>query len=311
VNARALALLALACVVSIAMPAPAEVSPQERVAARALADAGFELFTAGDYETALDRFASAEKIIHAPPHLLFMARCYERLGRLLEARAVYLGIVEEPLDDRAPREFHQAKDAAARELAELLRRIPAVRLEVLGPDPALVELSVDGATHPFAADQPLFFEPGSHRFEVRAAGYLPRTRSLELREGRTELVRIALQPVGGGQALETSPSLLGPAVLLSLGGAGLIVGAVTGGLALGKAGELEEACPRRSECPAAHEPLEEEARRLGTASTVAFAVGGAMAGAGAIWLIVALSEDDQQELAVAPRPGGAALRCRF
>jgi len=52
----------------------------ERATARDAANSGRAAFDAGQYERAIDSFSRAESLVHAPPHLLFMARAQAKLG---------------------------------------------------------------------------------------------------------------------------------------------------------------------------------------------------------------------------------------
>ncbi|MEJ7728150.1 MAG: hypothetical protein WKG00_02950 [Polyangiaceae bacterium] len=100
-----------------------DASPEERQAARALADKGLELYEAGRWAEALDRFQRAETVLHAPTHLLSMARAEARLGRLLAARKLYQRAAAEKLPG-APKAFLQARGEAEAELSLLVKDIP-------------------------------------------------------------------------------------------------------------------------------------------------------------------------------------------
>jgi tetratricopeptide (TPR) repeat protein len=95
------------------------------------------------------------------------------------------------------------------------------------------------------------------------------------------------QPVEPGDGLSPLPG----GVLLGVGAAGLVVGAIVGGLALAQEQEVRDACPegrcspdQRSNADAA------ESKALG--ADIAFAIGGAAAATGLVLLIVSLASDD-------------------
>jgi hypothetical protein len=75
-------------------------------------------------------------------------------------------------------------------------------------------------------------------------------------------------------------------VALGVGGAGLVLGAVTGGLAIGKHGALKEACGD-GPCAASQQGNVDAYHLMGTLSTVGFIVGGASAATGVILLLTA------------------------
>jgi hypothetical protein len=90
-------------------------------------------------------------------------------------------------------------------------------------------------------------------------------------------------PAPAPGADEGGPSRVGPIVLLAVGGAGLIVGGVFGGLALGKKSSLDSACQPKSACPASSQGDIDALNTDATIATVGFAVGGAAVVAGGIW----------------------------
>src|SRR6185503_6188371 len=67
----------------------AAATAADREAARALAKRGYELFEQRDYKTAIVCFRAAEEHVHAPPHLLYIARAQAKLGALVQAKAAY------------------------------------------------------------------------------------------------------------------------------------------------------------------------------------------------------------------------------
>src|SRR5690348_13610735 len=85
-----------------AKPQPAKLE------ARKLADEGQTLFEAGDYRGAIARLREADAKFPAPTIKLALAEAQEKLGQLLEARAVYQRIATADLDKGAPAEFLDA-----------------------------------------------------------------------------------------------------------------------------------------------------------------------------------------------------------
>lgn len=100
---------------------------------------------------------------------------------------------------------------------------------------------------------------------------------------------------------------VGPVVLLGVGGAALAASAITGAMALGAAGDLENACPD-SRCPDEPElrARADEARTLSIVTDVLWPIGAAAAAAGLVWLIIEASSGDgtSDQAALVP-----TLRC--
>src|SRR5688572_16337830 len=90
-------------------------SDHERAAAREAAGAGLAAYEAGEYQRAIDSMSRAEQLVHALPHLLYLARAQSKLGRLVAARETYLKIARERLAENAPPAFIEAQAAALEE----------------------------------------------------------------------------------------------------------------------------------------------------------------------------------------------------
>ena len=91
-------------------------------------------------------------------------------------------------------------------------------------------------------------------------------------------------PLETTEAADAGPSTLAY-VAWSVGAAGLILGGVTGGLALSGTADLEHDCPGQS-CPADRQSDIDSITTLSHTSTVGFVVGGAaVAGGLLLWLI--------------------------
>jgi hypothetical protein len=98
-----------AALLGVAGPAAAQ-GDEQRAGARTLATEGAQAFNEGRFKDAVDLFGKAESLVHAPPHLLFMARAYTKLGQYVKAREAYLKIVKEQLPANAPQAFRDALD---------------------------------------------------------------------------------------------------------------------------------------------------------------------------------------------------------
>jgi hypothetical protein len=227
--------------------APAWAQTQEQKAgARAAADAGGDAFDAGKYAEAADLFERAERLMHAPPHLLFAARSHVKLGHLVEARELYLTLTREHLPDSAPRAFRDAQQQGERELADVEPRLAYVSVVVQGGTGATsVHVTKNGQAVPAELlGIPTPVNPGDYSYQALADGMESTATAIKLREGASETVVLTLrevpgaakkaeQPTGpttgaastGGSLTSPPPSDTGPN---SGGGRPLLIGSIAG-----------------------------------------------------------------------------------
>jgi hypothetical protein len=79
-------------------------------------------------------------------------------------------------------------------------------------------------------------------------------------------------------------------VALGVGAAGLVVGGITGGLVLGKHGDIIKSCPEGHCLPAQKASIQPEIdsyNRMGTIATIGFIAGGALAVTGVVLMLTA------------------------
>jgi len=274
----------------LVVDAAAAPTRQQRTAARRHADKGLKAFKAKDYQASIDAFEAAEKLIHAPPHWLYIARSYRNLGKLLKARTVYRDLVGEKLAARAPKVFRKALSTAGKELGELERSIPIIAVEISGPDIAATRVRLNGEP---MEDVTAEVDPGDYKIEAQADGYGSESETVTLEAGSgTTTISLTLAadiPVEPEEQDEAIP--IGPIVVAGVGVAALVVGGVLGGLALGKADDLKEACPSNP-CATTNEKLADDANLFATVSTTMLVVGGVAVAAGGGWLIYHYVEGD-------------------
>jgi hypothetical protein len=180
-------------------------SDRDRAAARSAADAGGDAYDQGQYERAIELFHRAEQLVHAPPHLLFMARSLMKLGRLVEARETYLKILHEQLPANAPNAFKSAHDQAEAEIGSVEKRIAYVTVTIHGRNASRAALTIDRADVP-AAEQgiPLPLDPGSHVFSAHTDQTRSDEKVLQLGDGANKAVELILPEVAVNTA--TGPS---------------------------------------------------------------------------------------------------------
>ncbi len=165
-------------------------SDRERSGARSAARAGVTAYQDGNYEEAIDLLNRAESLVHAPPHLLFLARAHHKLGKLVEARELYMKVVTENLQEGAPKAFHEAQEAAREELSQVEAKIPKLAVRV-GQAPDEYRVSIDGEEIPPAlVGVPVPVNPGRHTVGAIADGKRAAPSEVEIAEGATEEVEL-------------------------------------------------------------------------------------------------------------------------
>jgi hypothetical protein len=306
-NARATLSAFVAALAMLAItpaPARADVPPTDaRSAARARGEEGLKLYEAKRWADAFTAFHEADALYHAPTLTLFMGHCQRSLGALVEARALYTRLANEPVPVAAPDQFRKAQAQARAELDLLAPRIPKLIVVVTGPSAEAAQITIDGVAvdrGEIAAGKPL--NPGSHALVARAAG-ASSTRTVTLAEGEEERIELALvttdhddsPPVGSGDGAASRGGLVPGVVALGAGGVGLALGAITGAIAAGKIGDIKSRCRTidgADHCLVADIPARDSAQTLITVSTIGLVAGGVAVLAGTTLILL--------------RPGGRA-----
>jgi hypothetical protein len=160
-----------------------------------------------------------------------------------------------------------------------------------------VRVLVDGELVASTLDgKPLPIDPGKHhlRYELDGAEPLEEDVIINIGDHNRRLEPAFHGPGGaiGGDTTTPPPPKLdeppsGPLrwpafVTIGVGGAGIIVGAITGGLALGAKSSLDEKCATKTTCPKESQADIDTLSTMSTASTVGFVAGGITAAAGII-----------------------------
>lgn len=305
--------------------AQAEPSAAQIGAAREVGIEGLKLAEEGRCPEAIEKLMRAESLYSAPTTLGRLGECRVKVGKLVLGTEDLRRVVRTALKPEAPPAFRTAQERAQKVLDEALPRLAKVHVEVTGAANLAIELRLDGEPIPkelVAIDIPA--DPGSHRLEARAAGFLPESRQVELSEGGRETIRLVLrpdpqaaaQPASPASAPSKAPGAPPPEAsptrrylsygLLGVGAAGLAVGTVFGLIAVSRKGELDEECPKK-ECKLSSDGLYERTQTAGLVSTVGFGVGAVGAGLGLYLLLSSSSSSAQVARSVQVGPGPSPL----
>jgi hypothetical protein len=311
-----------------ASAAHAEPSAADKETARRLMTEGRAHRKDGDNKAALQSFIAADAIMHVPTTGLEVARTEVDLGQLVEARDQLLAIARLPNSDKEPRAFSEARETAKALGAEIEPRIPSVRVKVQGaPSGAAVKVVVDGAEIPSVAlTAPRAVDPGHHVIAA-SAGAEPHQVEVDVAEGETKDVTVDLgaatadgnapPPAGGKSGEGTDPVRLASYIGFGVGGAGLILGAVTGILAISKLSAAKQQGCVGNDCPPAADSDLNSASTMATLSTVGFVVGGVGVAGGVTAFLLSRHSTPADSHAAAPSvsfyfgPSAAGLRGTF
>ncbi len=221
-------------------PATAHAQTDEqRSAARAAATEGLQAMSEGRYKDALDLCTRAESLMHAPTHLLLIARAQAKLGHLVEAQEAYIKVTRDTVAADAPHAFVDAQHTAAEEGAEIAPRVPSLKVDVEGATPQEAKVTLDGAplaTALIGLAMPI--NPGTYTLAATGPGTEAGPVTLTVAEGAKQTVLLSLKtpapavavPVTDGAQSEGAASH-GHGGLRAAGWIGLVIGAA--GLAAG------------------------------------------------------------------------------
>lgn len=287
-----------ALLASLASPANAEDSAENKAAARDLATEGIQLAQSGKCEEAIPKLTRAEKLFHAPTILTWIGQCQIELGRYVEGTETLNQVVREQIDDGAPEAFQNAQEKARELILQAQPKIAKLTIEVSPDEVAGLVVTVDERPISEAfVGAPKPTDPGSHRVTVSAPGYETATQEIELGEGSRESLSFELTKAPGAasgaqttlqksegapEETKSSPNWLGWTAV-GVGAALMAGGGVTGYLAMSKESDLD--CADDGTCPRSEADKLESARSNALISTILFGVGGAATVTGVVLLL--------------------------
>jgi hypothetical protein len=183
-------------------------SDEQRATARSLATEGSKAFNEGRFKDAVDMFQRAETLVHAPPHLLYLARSHAKLGQVVAAREAYLKILREQLPANAPSVFKDAKTAAEQEIRDVEPRIAKLTIQVQGAEGAGdLNVLLDGTPVEsvlLGVARPI--DPGAHTVEASATGFRANPQTVKLGDGESKSVLVAMSPAPGAAPPSATPA---------------------------------------------------------------------------------------------------------
>ena len=251
--------------------ASADVRAEDREdAAAALFVKARALVEAGDHAAACPMFEVSLELEPALGTELNLAQCWTQTGRLVDALALYEGLIEKTDEDG-----QEARHQIARDGADVLsRRIARAKIELVGLVGATV--TVDG--RPVDDTELVRLDPGQHAAEATDIGERVVRVTFRVVEGEQATVRLVAPPAPK-QHHPRRRLIVG---LAAGGGATLLAGAFTGVAYLGKRSAGLDGCrstPTGLACDERAVATLRSARHLSYATTVLMVAGVGMIGA--------------------------------
>jgi hypothetical protein len=279
--------------------------------AQKLYDAGLKDMREGRYESGCPAIEQSYRLDAQPGALFTLAACYARWGKSYTAMQRYQAFLGE-IDKMPPaeRDKQQERIKAAREkLAELEPEVPTLSMSFSTPPPTGTTVEVDGRPlSPSELATPLKLDPGEHRVVVKTVEGDVKEYKEKL-EPRAPLHLTLVTPTpapatesdsteqpaeGGGDGAGPQPMVVGAFVVGGIGLASIVVGAVTGGLVLGKKSVVDENCVDVV-CNATGKDAVDQASTLAMVSNLTLGVGTAAVATGLVLLLVAPTESSEAE----------------
>ncbi|WP_437955038.1 hypothetical protein WME76_26205 [Sorangium sp. So ce119] len=308
--------LSAACL-SSALAAAGAASAADPDPAQAAFDEGVAHMEAGRFEQGCPAIEKSQQLDPRPGTLFTLAECEALRGRLATALArfdEYLALYPTLAPKQQRNQGDREKTARAQREA-LARDVPGLRLELPPDAPPSAVVELDGRRLAPTAIGPLLpVDPGKHLVRAQAPGVRAFERAVHLDRGekRTVVLEMTAPPAPPPPAPPPPPGSAGGAGGTSAGGpstppattpdtvgggrrvavyvtgglglVGLAVGGVTGALAMERKGVVDRSCAGTA-CNHEGKTAADAMKALGLASTIAFGVGIAGAGAAAVLLL--------------------------
>ncbi|WP_237245700.1 MULTISPECIES: hypothetical protein [Sorangium] len=347
---------------SIALTAPASAQPDTVAVAESLFNRGLADMLAGRHSKGCPALAESYRLDPRPGRLFTLAECEAQWGRIATAVARYndfLALYSRMSEAEKLQQIERYK-VAIEQRDTLAPLVPQLTLSLPDDAPAGTVVQRDGITlEGPALGIPLPVNPGEHVVTTRApGGPLHEVRfTIDRSDAKTIALEVQLPPeapppdkpaarppdplgappANGAKGAAGAPQGSGPSgqrVLAYVAGglavSGLIVGSVTGWMALNESSRANKDCkdvgPGVAECDTAvAKAAGDRAKDLGTVSTIGFSAGAALAGAAVLLFLTEPSPSGPQasaarrlqagtvswSLLAGPSGGGVAVQSRW
>jgi serine/threonine-protein kinase len=294
---RSTSAVAIVLALALATPALADPSAADAATARKLFDDARKLMKKGDYATACPKLEEGVRLNPGIGMRFNLASCYEGQGRTASAWSLYLDVAAAAKLAKQPEREKEARKAAAKLEPKLSTLTITIEERVPG-----IEVKRDGTVVGDAAlGTAAPMDPGPHTIEATAPEHDPWTTTIEIKPDKDKQtvsvpkLKKTYKPPPPPPPAAPPPPGLGPTktTALILGGAGVIglgVGIFFGARALSLNDQSDQHCADNVCDPEGFE-LRTDARRWGSASSVAIIAGSVGVAAAAVLWFTAPSPD--------------------
>lgn len=266
---------------------------------------GRSLLTAGDYPAACAAFEESYKLDAAPGTVLNLGICHEKQGKFVAAVDHYKNAALAFGKGAAA-----ARADAERRAAEAERKVALIIVKRSPNLPADARISINGRQlKPEELEQPMRIDPGPVEMSVDADGFERNVTPVRAESGmQSEAIAVQGARLSTKTVVKTevrngvSPLRTVGFVVGGVGVASLVVGGITGILAMGQASIYRDACDRNvtpNVCDQRGYDSAQQLKTLTPLSTITFIAGGVLV-AGGITLILLAPKSSTTEK---PRAG--------
>lgn len=302
-------------------------------AARALFDEGRSLMDQEKYEEACAKFEGSQRLGAKASTALNLGICYDKRAMFASAWSTFGTAAT-----LAKREEHAEREQFAREqMAAMEKKLARLTIEI-GTSIEGLQVTLDGKpVIPAMFGTALPIDPGTHALAATAPGKKPWSKEVVIPAEKAEISETVPMledsavtpppptptpppplptppPAVPAPAPEQEPlRSISPLVYVgfSVGGVGILVGAITGVVAIANTSTIRDNC-EGDRCPLSEEEAIEDAEVVANISNALFAVGGAGVIVGIIGLFVGDDEEPAQaHVEPIVGPGYVGLRGRF
>jgi hypothetical protein len=272
---------------------PAHAWAQDIATAEALFNKGVEEIKAGNYKEACPAIAESQKLDPRPGTQFTLAECLARAGKSASAFVAFEDFLRtvRALPAAQQDRYADRVKVAEDKKAEIKPTIPELTIVLPSGAPSGAKITRDGTeiTDPMMGLS-LPVDPGAHRIIVEVPGKPPSGENVTLSPGEHRTLEVTVpgmkptkidEPLNERNGKPGMGRAIGTYAALGIGAAGLVMGGITGGLALSDKRTADAQCPKFACSPGGLDAVE-HGRAMARLSTVGFAIGGAGIAAGVI-----------------------------